>query len=194
VCLRVWMSGSGQRGSTKKSSNSWVCRAAAVSRSARPRQSQPGMACYCESQHWHGTKGKASGGWGRSSQHGIRAEPTCVTTATAPKLAMPWCHSQTTNGRRGSPSPLAQPNRVEQKEARDRTRKRVLQCRAPQQIAPSVVCHQPQMGCAVCVGRAHGPGRTRDVAAPAGLLCGRLRCAELTGGGPKWESTTTRVA
>jgi hypothetical protein len=75
------------------------------------------------------TKGKASGGWGRSSQHGIRAEPTCDNCycTKGSKLAMPWCHSRTTNGRRGSPSHVAQPNRVEQKEAHDRTRKRVLQ-------------------------------------------------------------------
>jgi hypothetical protein len=44
--------------------------------------------------------------------------------------------------------------------------------RAPRQIAPSVVRHQPQMGCAVCVGRAHGPDRGGP-----GMWLRRLACA-----------------
>jgi hypothetical protein len=95
-------------------------------------------------------------------------------------------------GRRGPPSQSSQvagASRLEQKGARDRTRKRVLRWG----VAGATSVDRQWWMCGLrwpCPRT--GPGRTRDVAAPAGLCRGRLRCAELTGG-PKREPTTTPV-
>ncbi len=176
--------------------NSWECRAAAA---GRPRQSQTGMSmsCECKSQICLKQRGRrVEDGEGPPSMASGRSQH--VTTATAPKAQSWRCRGAPV----GRPTvdaglPRSWHSRTEWSRKR-RTTVPGSECssgasRAPRQIAPSVVRHQPLMGCAVCVGRAPVPCPGPDRGGP-GMWLARLRCAELASGGPKREPTTTTVA